>query len=141
MALSEQASFAALLAISSEEKGKPRFAGLRPVMLCTDFDATHRVDIMRAALGLSDKELADLQAEHLMAGPDAKKVFGTLRAQYALHGREKTCGKSSGRWRSSASSTKTNRPTTPLQMPRPAQPLPSQTRPRHWRSASRMLGR
>ena len=49
MALSEQASFAALLAISSEEKGKPRFAGLRPVMLCTDFDATHRVDIMRAA--------------------------------------------------------------------------------------------
>jgi len=89
MALSEQASFAALLAISSEEKGKPRFAGLRPVMLCTDFDATHRVDIMRAALGLSDNELADLQAEHLMAGPDAKKVFGTLRAQYALHGREK----------------------------------------------------
>ena len=39
--------------------------------------------------GLSDNELADLQAEHLMAGPDAKKVFGTLRAQYALHGREK----------------------------------------------------
>jgi DNA-binding response OmpR family regulator len=89
MALTEQASYAALLAISSEAKGKPRFAGLRPVMLGTDFDAMHRVDIMRAALSLCDNALADLQAEQLMAGPDAKKVFNTLRAQYSLHGREK----------------------------------------------------
>jgi len=89
MALTEQASFAALLAISSVEKGTPRFVGLRPALLSADFDATHRVDIMRAALGLKDNELADLHAEQLMAGADAKKVFATLRAQYALHGREK----------------------------------------------------
>jgi uncharacterized membrane protein YheB (UPF0754 family) len=89
MDLAEQASFAALLAISSVEKGKPRFAGLRPAMLGTEFNATHRVDIMRAALSINDNELADLQAEELMAGPDAKKVFSTLRAQYALYGREK----------------------------------------------------
>lgn len=89
MTLAEQASFAALLAISSPEKGKARFAGLRPVMLGTDFDATARVDIMRAALSISDSELADLHAELLMAGPDAKKVFGTLRGQYSLYGREK----------------------------------------------------
>jgi len=89
MGLAEQASFAALLAISSPEKGKPRFAGLRPALLNTEFNATHRVDIMRAALALDDKELADVQAEQLLAGHDAKKVFGTLRAQYSLHGREK----------------------------------------------------
>ncbi len=88
MDLAEQASFAALLAISSLEKGKIRFAGLRPAMLNTDFDAVHRVDIMSAALSLNDRELADRQAEQLMTGPDAKKVFGKLRAQYALHGRE-----------------------------------------------------
>ena len=44
---------------------------------------------MRAALSAGDKELADVQAEQLLAGPDAKKVFSTLRAQYSLHGREK----------------------------------------------------
>ena len=89
MTLSGQASFAALLAISSVEKGTPRFTGLRPAMLSADFDATHRMDIMRAALGLNDHELADLHAEQLMASADAKKVFATLRAQYSLHGREK----------------------------------------------------
>lgn len=91
MALSEQASFAALLAISS--KGKPRFSGLRPVMLCTDFDATHRVDIMRAALGLSDNELADLQAEHLMAGPAARKYSARCVRNTRCTAGKKTCGR------------------------------------------------
>jgi hypothetical protein len=35
--LPEQASFAALLAICSEEKGKPRFAGLRPALMATGY--------------------------------------------------------------------------------------------------------
>jgi len=87
--LAEQASFAALLALCSPEKGKSRFAGLRPAMLCSDFGTAANVDIMRAALSTGDRELADLEAEHLMASPDAKKVFSTLRAQYSLHGREK----------------------------------------------------
>jgi DNA-binding response OmpR family regulator len=89
MDLAEQASFAALLAISSPERGKSRFAGLRPAMLSTEFNANTRVDILRAALLTNDHELADLHTEQLMAGPDAKKVFGTLRTQYSLHGREK----------------------------------------------------
>ncbi|MBS1142684.1 MAG: response regulator [Proteobacteria bacterium] len=89
MTLAEQASFAALLALCSPEKGKARFAGLRPAMLGSDFGATTNVDILRAALSTGDHELADLEADHLMAGPDAKKVFSTLRAQYSLHGREK----------------------------------------------------
>ena len=89
MTLAEQASFAALLALCSPEKGKTRFAGLRPAMLGSDFGATTNVDILRAALSVGDHELADLEAEHLMAGPDAKKVFSTLRAQYSMHGREK----------------------------------------------------
>ncbi|PKO90316.1 MAG: hypothetical protein CVU16_10585 [Betaproteobacteria bacterium HGW-Betaproteobacteria-10] len=87
--LAEQASFAALLAICSPEKGKPRFAGLRPALIATDLAATTRLDVMRAALSVGDNELADRHTEHLMAGPEAKKTFGCLRNQYALHGREK----------------------------------------------------
>jgi len=87
--LAEQASFAALLAICSPEKGKPRFAGLRPALLATELGATARLDVMRAALSITDNELADLHAEQLMAGPEARKTFGSIRNQYALHGREK----------------------------------------------------
>lgn len=89
MGLMEQASFAALLAISSVEKGKIRFAGLRPAMLVTEFTTTTRLDIMRAALSLDDHQLADLQSGQLMASPDAKKIFSVARTLYALHGREK----------------------------------------------------
>ena len=87
--LAEQASFAALLAICSPEKGKARFAGLRPALLDTDLAPTVRIDVLSAALLVGDRELADRHAEQLMAGPDAKKTFSTLRKQYALHGREK----------------------------------------------------
>lgn len=87
--LAEQASFAALLAICSPEKGKPRFAGLRPALLATELGAIARLDVMRAALSIADNELADLHTEQLMAGPEARKTFGSIRNQYALHGREK----------------------------------------------------
>jgi DNA-binding response OmpR family regulator len=89
MTLDEQAGFAALLAICSPEKGKARFAGLRPALLETDLDPTTRIDVLRAALSVGDHELADRHADVLMSGSDAKKVFGALRTQYALHGREK----------------------------------------------------
>lgn len=89
MNLAEQASFAALLAISSPEKGKVRFAGLRPALLASELGATASIDVMRAALSVGDHELADLHTEQLMAGTEAKKVFGAIRTQYALHGREK----------------------------------------------------
>jgi len=89
MTLNEQAGFAALLAICSPEKGKARFAGLRPALLETDLDPTTRIDVLRAALSVGDHELADRHADVLMSGSDAKKVFGALRTQYALHGREK----------------------------------------------------
>ena len=89
MTLLEQASFAALLAICSPEKGKPRFAGLRPALLATDLGATARLDVMRAALSVNDNQLADLQAEQMMTGPEAKKTYSSIRSQYALQGREK----------------------------------------------------
>lgn len=88
MDLAEQASFAALLATCSPEKGKARFAGLRPALLASELGTTTSIDVMRAALSVSDHELADLHAEQLMAGIEAKKVFGAIRTQYALHGRE-----------------------------------------------------
>lgn len=88
LTLAEQASFAALLAICSPEKGKSRFAGLRPALLATDLGTTARLDVMRAALSVNDRELADRQTEQLMAGPEAKRTFSTIRSQYALHGRE-----------------------------------------------------
>lgn len=88
MGLAEQASFAALLATCSPEKGKARFAGLRPALLASELGTTTSIDVMRAALSVSDHELADLHAEQLMAGIEAKKVFGAIRTQYALHGRE-----------------------------------------------------
>lgn len=88
MDLAEQASFAALLATCSPEKGKARFAGLRPALLASELGTTTSIDVMRAALSVSDHELADLHAEQLMAGIEARKVFGAIRTQYALHGRE-----------------------------------------------------
>jgi DNA-binding response OmpR family regulator len=86
--LDGQTSFAALLAICSPEKGKPRFVKLRPALLATDFDTGTRLDIIRASLSIDDPELADRHAENLMAGTDAKKFFGAIRNLYALHGRE-----------------------------------------------------
>ncbi|MGE5472277.1 MAG: response regulator [Bacteroidota bacterium] len=88
LALDEQASYAALLAISSPDKGKPRFAGLRPALISAELASTARLDIMRAALAVADHELADHHTERLIAGADAKRVFGSVRKQYALHGRE-----------------------------------------------------
>ena len=44
--------------------------------------------MLRAALAVDDRELADIQARQLMSGDDAKKVFGTVRKLYALQGRE-----------------------------------------------------
>lgn len=86
--LAAQASYAALLSIASPERGKPRFTGLRPALLATELDATPRLDVLRAALVLADHELADRQCECLMASAEAKKLFGTVRNLYALHGRE-----------------------------------------------------
>ncbi len=86
--LDDQASFAALLAISSPGRGKLKFVGLRPALISAELQTTARLDVMRAALSIDDKELADRHASHLMAGHDAKKVFGTIRAQYSLYGRE-----------------------------------------------------
>ena len=88
MSLDEQASYSALLALCSPERGKARFAGLRPALLATELDPTTRIDVLRAALSVGDHELADRHADVLMSGSDAKKVFGALRTQYALHGRE-----------------------------------------------------
>lgn len=88
MELSEQASYAALLAISSPGKGKPRFAGLRPALLSAELGAMARLDVMRAALNLNDKELADHQCEELMRSTDTKKLFSAMRGLYSRHGRE-----------------------------------------------------
>ena len=86
--LAEQASFAALLAICSPERGKPRFTGLRPALLATELGTLARLDVMQAALTVIDHELADRHAGELMAGEDAKKTFSSIRKLYALHGRE-----------------------------------------------------
>lgn len=88
MELGEQASYASLLAISSPDKGKPRFSGLRPALLSAELQPVARLDVMRAALVLSDRELADHQCEELMRGPDAKKMFSAMRGLYSRHGRE-----------------------------------------------------
>lgn len=86
--LARQASFSALLAVASATKGKPKFAGLRPALLASPLPTVSRVDVLRAALTVDDRELADSQARQLMSGEDAKKVFGAVRKLYALQGRE-----------------------------------------------------
>ena len=88
LTLDLQASYAALLALASPERGKPRFIGLRPALISAALDSTARLDILRSALTLGDHELADHQAELLMEADDAKKTFGSTRKLYALHGRE-----------------------------------------------------
>ena len=86
--LAQQASFSALLAVASPDKGKKKFAGLRPALVASPLPTVSRVDVLRAALVVDDRELADGQARALMSGEDAKKVFGTVRKLYALQGRE-----------------------------------------------------
>lgn len=86
--LALQASYVALLAVASPERGKSRLAGLRPALIDTELPTDTRLDVLRAALATDDGELADRQARHLMAGHDAKKVFATVRKYYSLHGRE-----------------------------------------------------
>jgi DNA-binding response OmpR family regulator len=86
--LARQASFSALLAVASPGKGKPKFTGLRPALLASPLPTVSRVDVLRAALSLEDRELADSQARQIMSGDDAKRVFGTVRKLYALQGRE-----------------------------------------------------
>jgi len=86
--LDAQVSYAALLAISSPGRGKPRFAGLRPALMSAELSAASRLDILRSALTLGDHELADHQTEALLEGEEAKKSFGAMRKHYALHGRE-----------------------------------------------------
>mgnify|MGYP002776376725 FL=1 len=86
--LAEQASFASLLALASPERGISKFTGLRPAMLSSQLTPIAQMDVVRAALSVKDHELADLHADYLMSSHDAKKVFGNIRAQYVLHGRE-----------------------------------------------------
>lgn len=86
--LALQASYVALLALTSPERGTPRLAGLRPALLDTELPTDTRIDVLRAALAGADAELAERQARSLMAGPEAKKVFALLRKAYALHGRD-----------------------------------------------------
>ena len=88
LSLDLQASYAALLAISSPGRGKPRFAGLRPALMSAALESSSRLDILRAALTHGDHELADYQAEMLMEADDAKKTFSSTRKLYSLHGRE-----------------------------------------------------
>jgi hypothetical protein len=80
--LDAQASYAALLAISSPGRGKPRFAGLRPAMMSAQLATNSRLDILRSALTLGDHELADHQAKALLEGEEAKRSFGAMRKQY-----------------------------------------------------------
>ena len=77
-----------MLAVASPEKGKKKFAGLRPALIASPLPSISRVDVLRAALVVDDRVLADGQARELMSGEDAKKVFGTVRKLYALQGRE-----------------------------------------------------
>jgi hypothetical protein len=86
--LAEQASFASLLALASPERGISKFTGLRPAMLASELTPIAQMDVVRAALSVKDNELADLHTGFLMSSHDAKKVFGNIRAQYALNGRE-----------------------------------------------------
>ena len=88
LTLDLQAGFAALLALAVPERGKARFAGLRPALLAAELSSTARLDVLRTALRLGDHELADHQAELLMEADDAKKTFASTRSLYALHGRE-----------------------------------------------------
>ena len=89
LTLDGQASFAALLTIAAPDRGKTKFAGLRPALISAALDNTTRLDVAYAALGLGDNELADHQAHYMMASDEAKKIFGSARKLYALHGREK----------------------------------------------------
>ncbi|MBI2308000.1 MAG: response regulator [Rhodocyclales bacterium] len=83
--LPSQASFAALLAIASPEKGRSRFAGLRPALLAVELPPSVRLDVLQAALAGGDGELAEKQAQALLAGDDSRLVFNRMRQLFSLY--------------------------------------------------------
>jgi len=81
-----QASYAALLAMASPQRGRAKFAGLRPALAAVDLPPLIRTDVLLAALATGDDELADRQAYTLLAGEDSRRVFNRMRDLFSRHG-------------------------------------------------------
>ena len=56
LTLDGQASFAALMTIAAPDRGKTKFAGLRPALISAALDNTTRLDVAYAALYLASDE-------------------------------------------------------------------------------------
>ena len=112
--LDAQASYAALLAISSPGRGKPRFAGLRPAMMSAQLaDTNSRLDILRSALTLGDHELADHQAKALLEARKRSGASAQCASNTPCTAGNRISAISRNRWRSSASTTTRRRNPAP----------------------------
>lgn len=79
----EQLNLACLEAMTyGGDDGEKQFERIRAELARVDLAPEETLDAMRAALQFSDRQLADLLAEKLLAGPEAKRAFHTILDVY-----------------------------------------------------------
>ena len=89
LGLEGRISVECMTAIGEGAAGKARFERLRSQIISQPlFTVGTAIDVVRAALHFADRELADLTAERILAGLDARQAFLELLAIYREHGLE-----------------------------------------------------
>ncbi|MPM63417.1 hypothetical protein SDC9_110297 [bioreactor metagenome] len=84
--LDERASWQALRALMKPDAERARVAGLRNAWMATPFDAQTRLDIVRAAMALGDRELATAMTHALFASDEIRRVFKVVRDLFEAQG-------------------------------------------------------
>jgi DNA-binding NarL/FixJ family response regulator len=85
----EQLNLACLEAMSrGGAAGEKQFERIRSELGRADLSSEESLDAIRAALQFSDRQLADLLAEKLLTGPEAKRAFHTILDVFRDHGME-----------------------------------------------------
>ena len=79
-------SLECMTAIGEGAAGQARFDRLRPQIVSHPrFAVGTATDVVRAALNFADRQLANLTAERILSGPDARQAFLELLAIYQHH--------------------------------------------------------
>lgn len=84
--LDERASWQALRALMKPDAERARVAGLRSAWMATPLDAQTRLDIVRAAMALGDRELATAMTHALFASDEIRRVFKVVRDLFEAQG-------------------------------------------------------
>jgi DNA-binding response OmpR family regulator len=84
--LDERASCQAMKALLAPDKERARFTAVREVWMSMPMGATTRVDIVRAAFTMDDRELASAMTAALFASDEIRQVFKLVRDIFEKNG-------------------------------------------------------